>query len=185
MTGRAAQLEGSRFNRLAVLGRIGSKYNGQVLWNCLCDCGNYHEVTTHSLRQGRTKSCGCLNDEKRRQSHKATYILPYGQSALNKLITAYKRSAELRNKEYLLTEEQATKLFKDVCFYCGVEPSNLMITAGGDYAYTGIDRIDNDLNYTVNNCVSCCLICNRMKQKMNKDDFLIHVKKIVERNNNV
>ena len=185
MTGRAAQLEGSRFSRLAVLGRVGSKYNGQALWKCLCDCGNYHEVTTHSLRRGQTKSCGCLRTERNREPHAPTYILPVGQSAKNKLMTAYKRSAALRNKLFLLTEGQSTKYFGGNCFYCGAEPSNTSKTKGGDYIYNGIDRIDNNLDYVVENCVSCCKVCNSMKSKMDAVDFLDHVKRIAKRNNNV
>lgn len=36
---------------------------GRVVWLCRCDCGNEVEVSAHSLRNGNTKSCGCLNRE--------------------------------------------------------------------------------------------------------------------------
>lgn len=38
--------------------------NGRTAWICKCDCGNELIVTTHSLRTGNTKSCGCLHKEK-------------------------------------------------------------------------------------------------------------------------
>jgi len=34
--------------------------SGSVVWLCLCDCGKYHEVASTSLKNGQTKSCGCL-----------------------------------------------------------------------------------------------------------------------------
>lgn len=36
----------------------------QVIYKCLCDCGNYIDVYAGNLRKGNTKSCGCLNLEK-------------------------------------------------------------------------------------------------------------------------
>ena len=37
----------------------------RAMWNCLCDCGNEFITAGVLLRRGATKSCGCLNDEKR------------------------------------------------------------------------------------------------------------------------
>lgn len=61
---------GERYGRLVVLKRGPDKIlkSGRkvVQWECLCDCGNTTLVTTTSLGGGLTKSCGCLNDEKRK-----------------------------------------------------------------------------------------------------------------------
>lgn len=35
--------------------------NGRTAWLCKCDCGNEIQVITKSLRNGNTKSCGCLH----------------------------------------------------------------------------------------------------------------------------
>lgn len=182
MTGKAAQLEGQRFGRLKVISRIGSN-KGQALWRCLCNCGNFKETTTRSLTSLGTQSCGCLNDENRRKPHKPTYFLPPGTAAKNRLMTAYRRSAKTRGKLFLLTLEQATVLFEQNCFYCGAKPSNYMISprSNGGYQYNGIDRINNSLHYIADNCVSCCSICNRMKSTLDKDSFLMHVKRIADR----
>lgn len=37
-----------------------NKYNRQ-LWRCKCDCGNEKVATWDGLRDGTTKSCGCLH----------------------------------------------------------------------------------------------------------------------------
>ena len=31
---------------------------------CKCDCGNYVTVATKNLKDGKTKSCGCIKKEK-------------------------------------------------------------------------------------------------------------------------
>lgn len=50
-----------KFGKLTVIKdtRTREKY-GQILWECLCDCGNRIIVKTGNLRSGHTKSCGCL-----------------------------------------------------------------------------------------------------------------------------
>ena len=56
-------LVGQTFGRLTVLSRQGSDSKGCALWNCKCECGNETLVKTSSLRNGKTRSCGCLQKE--------------------------------------------------------------------------------------------------------------------------
>lgn len=37
----------------------------RTMWLCLCDCGNYTNVSTQSLIQETTKSCGCFGKQQR------------------------------------------------------------------------------------------------------------------------
>lgn len=54
-------LIGQRFTRLEVLAR--GKKERKAWWICLCDCGNTIETRATSLKNGDTKSCGCLKAE--------------------------------------------------------------------------------------------------------------------------
>lgn len=54
---------GERFGRLAVLGPTDKRNHRRVVWRCECDCGNIVEVDGSYLRNGDTRSCGCLHDE--------------------------------------------------------------------------------------------------------------------------
>ena len=57
-------LVGKKFGLLTALKRVGnSKYHG-VTWFCKCDCGDTKIVPSSLLRNGSTKSCGCLNRRK-------------------------------------------------------------------------------------------------------------------------
>lgn len=55
-------LTGQKYGKLTVIKESAEKKNGRVTWECLCDCGNPEIVlvTTKNLRNGITKSCGCL-----------------------------------------------------------------------------------------------------------------------------
>lgn len=55
-------LTGKRFGRLLVIERCFSK-SKDIYWFCRCDCGNTLDVSGISLREGRTKSCGCYHKE--------------------------------------------------------------------------------------------------------------------------
>lgn len=57
-------ITGKRFGRLVALSPTNKRYNRQVIWKCLCDCGNISFVTCACLRSGNTKSCGCVTREK-------------------------------------------------------------------------------------------------------------------------
>lgn len=66
-------LTGQRFGRLVVIEKaLSKKYkNGRIKgrWLCRCDCGNTKIVTTDGLKYNTTKSCGCLNNEKRKSRY--------------------------------------------------------------------------------------------------------------------
>ena len=54
-------LVGKRFGLLEVIKRSDKKVDGDVHWQCKCDCGNTVDVSGHSLRRGDALSCGCLS----------------------------------------------------------------------------------------------------------------------------
>ena len=53
---------GNRYGRLTVI-KEADRSNKRARWLCQCDCGNKVVVIGKNLRNGNTKSCGCLNRE--------------------------------------------------------------------------------------------------------------------------
>lgn len=68
--GKKLNLIKKRFGRLLVLKESGRGKQGQVLWECICDCGNVVVVKGDLLMNGHTKSCGCLHKEGLTKSNK-------------------------------------------------------------------------------------------------------------------
>ena len=95
----------------------------------------------------------------------------------------YKANAIRRKLEWDLTLEQFAEITKKDCHYCGAKPNNIAIGKGcnGDYIYNGIDRIDNNKGYTIDNIVPCCKICNYAKRKLTLQEFQDWVEKIYNR----
>lgn len=54
------ELLGEKFGKLTVISINERRYRGYVYWNCQCDCGTICVVRSVYLKQGTTKSCGCL-----------------------------------------------------------------------------------------------------------------------------
>lgn len=52
-------LTGQKFNKVTVLSY--SHRTKSTYWNCLCDCGNKFVARSCRLKNGATKSCGCLH----------------------------------------------------------------------------------------------------------------------------
>lgn len=60
-------LTNRQFGRLTVVKRVGTytspKGGKTPIWLCQCECGNCIEVMASNLRNGNTKSCGCLRKD--------------------------------------------------------------------------------------------------------------------------
>jgi hypothetical protein len=60
-------LENKQYGRLTVIQKLETRRtsggNPVARWLCKCLCGSVKIVSTNSLRQGKVKSCGCLNRE--------------------------------------------------------------------------------------------------------------------------
>lgn len=58
-------MAGQRYGRLTVLRYTGGSQKGRggATWLCQCDCGEYVAVSRKKLKEGKKKSCGCLEFE--------------------------------------------------------------------------------------------------------------------------
>jgi hypothetical protein len=81
-----------------------------------------------------------------------------------------------------LTDEDFNRLTAQDCFYCGVKPGTVQVSAGslGEFVYNGIDRKDNNLGYTVENSLPCCTICNYSKMDRTFDEFMAWIARLTE-----
>ncbi len=67
---RPADLTGRRFGRLTAMGRTVAPVKNILVWQCRCDCGRTILCQAEDLISGNTRSCGCLQEEQRRQNMK-------------------------------------------------------------------------------------------------------------------
>ena len=151
-------LTGQKLGKLLVLNKFNSNPK-EVRWDCLCDCGNKKNVSTHCLRNGHVKSCGCFQRKR-----------PY-ESLYNKL----KWVASDRCNSLNITYEEYVEFTKITqCHYCGsaIKWDKHFIHKGNSHGYK-LDRKDNNKGYSKDNCVVCCSMCNFVKSdKFTYDEML-------------
>jgi len=88
----------------------------------------------------------------------------------------YKRSANDKNLEFGLLSDVFDEIVKAPCYYCGTIQ---------DKGFNGIDRQNSEIGYVVDNCVSCCQMCNYMKASLSVDAFLGRVEHILTYNGRI
>ena len=103
----------------------------------------------------------------------------FSDSFYNRFKNDYKCNARERGIEWNLSDSKFIKIIHEDCYYCGEKPTlrkarNIKTTK----YVNGIDRIDSSKGYSDDNCVSCCSMCNLMKNNYSVYDFLNHINKI-------
>lgn len=54
---------GKKYNHLTVIRKTDEKQNGVYLWEFRCDCGNFCKKRLTFVKNGNTKSCGCMKSK--------------------------------------------------------------------------------------------------------------------------
>ena len=140
---RYIDLIGQRYGRLVVAARVPSKH-GKTMFECLCDCGNSTVVSSNNLRRGRVESCGCLLREKINKHGMA-------RSRIYRIYMAIKgRCTNINSPQYKYYGERGISMCNEwlnsfQTFY------DWAMTNGYRDDLT-IDRIDNERDYSPDNC---------------------------------
>lgn len=119
------------------------------------------EETQHNLEQ----KCNWAKTE-----HTKDRLSQWKRLNVHDRINSSKRQARTKNIEWYLTDEEAEKMLTSPCVYCG--HLNLKVRLNG------IDRLNQQGNYTTENTVPCCWTCNFMKGCLDPRSFIEQCRKI-------
>jgi hypothetical protein len=91
------------------------------------------------------------------------------------------KSYALRERElpWELTFDQYEKLILQSCYYCD------KITLGVESG-VGLDRIDNDKGYTIDNVLPCCTVCNQIRgDNLTVDEMKVAMEAVLRYRNKI
>jgi hypothetical protein len=173
---------GKKFGKLTVVANSDRKHGSAPMYLCECECGNTTYRTATQLRATAFPRCiNCLHKTNRGRTRSKP-----GETGFNSLYSSYRGAARNRGFIFDLTKEIFRELTQQSCHYCGASPSKCQYGSYGftkdygSYVYNGIDRVDSTKGYTLENSVPCCHMCNMMKHKLHKEEFLEQCRKITE-----
>jgi len=81
----------------------------------------------------------------------------------------YKRSAQVRGHVFELSKLEFESFEDSCCFYCNEKIQGF-----------GLDRVDNEQGYILNNVVPCCGVCNKFKGSFTQGAFIEHCVRIAK-----
>ncbi len=158
---RRAELEGKTFGRLRVQG-LSDKYpeRSSLYWICACQCGKTRVVDSWRLLSGTTKSCGCLHTDT---------ITTHGMSNLPEYRIWASMIHRCSNKDSQVYRHYGGRgisvckrwhQFENFISDIGRRPSPELT----------IERRDNNLGYSLDNCYWATRTQQRMNQSKQKNN---------------
>lgn len=143
---KAIDLVGVSYGNLTVVSRGANTHINKATWNCICSCGNTHNSTASNLKQGKSKSCGCIRSKRTgnlQRTHSDSNSKEFRSWHAMKtrcLNTKYKRYKDYGGRGITIYLDWITS-YASFLAYVGRAPS----------PKHSIDRIENDGNYEPGN----------------------------------
>lgn len=167
MAGRVQVVQGQKFGRLRVIEEV-EKKNQQRRVLCLCECGKYRTCYLGQLRNGNSRSCGCLATELRSKAI-SRRNRTHGESdcRTHRIWRAMKtRCTNPAASNYEIYGGRGVKVCDRWMDSYEAFLADMGHCPGSGYS---IDRIDNDGDYEPSNC----RWATRRQQNRNRRDTVL------------
>ncbi len=173
-------LTGREFDRLTAQFPVGTNKEGRRIWRCQCKCGNLVDVTSCSLRDRTTRSCGCLQVDLARKRWWRGHS-EIGLGFWNNVV----KHAEARDLPFSITIEYAWDLFLPQDRRCAISGFPLKFSSayhkkGRAEQTASLDRIDSARGYEIGNVQWVHKVVNMMKRDMPEDEFVTWCRRIAD-----
>ena len=169
-------LSGKRFGLLKVISYSHSDRQNCPFYICRCSCGKEKTIKGKYLKNGDTKSCGCLREISGNKNLRFTGYKEIHGKFFSRIV----RSAKSRKLEFNITIQQVWDLFlkqNRKCSFSGM----LLNFQSNTHLYDGtasLDRIDSNKGYTIDNVQWVHKKVNMMKKEMSDSEFITWCREI-------
>lgn len=146
-----SRIIGKRFGRLLAVEHAFSKPRGKHYFRCVCECGGVRTTRSDALLAGITVSCGCLQKERVSQASRKHGLCSKGKpdTEYNSWINMIGRCYKPSHAQYKYYGARGIT----VCQEWRDSPEKFLADMGRKPSRKHtLDRIDNDLPYSMENC---------------------------------
>lgn len=171
LRGPRNDLIGNSYGRLTVISCVGLNNSKSYVWNCKCSCGNFTDIVTSSLTQGKTKSCGCIKTE---QHAKFIENQKTGYGGISgSYFAQIRKQAKQRKLSLDVTPQSIWELFITQSKKCALTGVPLTLEYSERKNNTAsLDRVDSKLGYFIENVQWVHKDINRMKWDLKEEEFV-------------
>jgi hypothetical protein len=140
---------------------------GYTIDNCVSCCEEVNYMKNNMTQEHFINQCIKISNRFSIENYSVSNIKIIKKNTntdrkeLNDRYSQYKSESKKRKISFELTKEQFSKYWQKDCYYCGDKIETI-----------GLDRVDNEKEYTLDNIVSCCIFCNKTKWKYSKQEFI-------------
>ena len=136
-------------------------------------CGHEHICRKDQILNVKSFCAYCRTNTK----------IPTIKAPINVYYCQYENGARSRGLNFEITKNDFENIVSKNCYFCNEEPKPIQslktyTRCKEDLHVNGIDRLDSNRGYELDNLVPCCQTCNRMKMSMSKDNFLNKINQI-------
>ena len=139
-------ITGQKFHHLTVIEEVLPRCK-PAKWLCKCECGNTKQIIGASLKNGSTKSCGCLHIKRNKELF--TKHGNYKSPLYAVFVAMHQRCNNKKHKSYPLYGARGITVCNQWQDFVAFRDWSM---ASGYKENTSIDRIDNDKGYSPENC---------------------------------
>ena len=141
-----SKFTGKVFGKLVVLRDVGRNRpnSSQYFCECVCECGKFTTVNRHKLKSGKTTSCGCAAGRGSKMHGMTKTKIYYVWNGIRNRCAG--NCSEITKKNYSSRGIKVCDEWNDFRSFYSWAMGN------GYCEGLQIDRINNDLGYSPNNC---------------------------------
>lgn len=156
-------------------------------WVCKCSCGTIKDILGGALKNGTTKSCGCLRRDfgtwNRGLKGEKSHVYRGYKGIPRQFYTELKSNANRRKIEFNLTIEYLWNLLEKQNFKCKISGVFIRMPEKYEASFANLaslDRIDSSKGYIEGNVQWVDRRINFMKQRMSDNEFIEVCEEVVK-----